>query len=121
MSKIELKIPEQNCRECPYLKLEVIDHNYYGEKSYRATCSVFDCPIDEYRPCGDCLTQREENRDDILKYANFLVKAANCKHSTIRNKTLDELWLRVDQYYADNPNSVVSLIDLKNIIDDMRK
>lgn len=120
---LNLKVPTYSCRECPYLKTKVIDHNYYGEKTKTTTCTIFNVPIKGCTPCDACIVNRVENQEDIRKYADFLVKEINKMASETHNRTLDELLVKaVDLVkYTDETTPVIHFKDLKDLIDSLRE
>jgi hypothetical protein len=120
--KLKLEIPE-TCRNCPYLKNETVDHNYYGEKTETTLCMLFNAKISDFSPCGECLAKREESEDDIEKYADFLVREINAMISEIYNKTLDKVLLKgVDAVkYLQNGVAIITFSDFKELLDNLRK
>jgi hypothetical protein len=77
MATITIQVTSDSCKDCKYLRTTVIDHNYYGEKTIKHTCGVFDCVIHNYNKCVECTLRSTEDHDDVLKYADFLVRKIN--------------------------------------------
>ena len=120
---LKLEIPADTCKGCPYLTTKVVDHNYYGEQSEMVMCSIFNKPIKDLKPCGNCLEKREENEEDIAAYADFLVNEINKMASETHNRTLDQVILKaVDAVrYTSNGIAVVPFSSLKSVIDSLRE
>lgn len=76
---LTLRIPDDGCKNCPYLSETIIDHNYYGEFDHLFKCRIFNCGIVASQPCLDCklLSEKSQEQEDVYKYAEFLVKKIN--------------------------------------------
>lgn len=70
MESIIIEVPKAGCKNCPYLKEEVIDHNYYGETSTRHYCRLFDTLVGELTPCEACVQLREKSTQDWVAMAD---------------------------------------------------
>lgn len=120
---IKLEIPAKSCKECPYLKTRIIDHNYYGETSTRTVCSIFGEPVKEFIPCEKCIMSQEETHQDVRKYADFLVKEINKMAAETRNRTLDELLAKASEIviYEKSYTPILSFKALMNIVESMKE
>ena len=77
MKSIKIQIPDKDCQNCPYLKCEIIDHNYYGEMTHKHQCSVFNSKINEYNPCDACKAAIKRADQELHEYVDFLVDEIN--------------------------------------------
>ena len=89
MHEITIKVPSGTCIGCRFLKTEIIDHNYYREKTKRECCRIFDKRIYEHVPCTECPSSQKEGTFS-LEEVNAVGKEMYERGFSCAVKTLQE-------------------------------
>lgn len=90
MPKISVKVPSGTCIGCRFLETKIIDHNYYGEKTKKKRCRIFDERIYEHVPCTECSSSLQKEGTFSLEEVNAVGKEMYERGFSCAVKTLQE-------------------------------